>query len=1397
MARSWMCVLMLTLPALAFADSRDVPRPPVSGGSAAAGAAHSVLSLPDGRVLAWGKGSQGQLGNGDHRSRSAPTPVAGLSDITMVAAGSAHTLARSSAGLVYAWGANGSGQLGDGSIATRRHPVPVLLLKNVVSIAGGRAHSLALTADGRVFSWGANEQGQLGLGSTIEVTIPTEITALAGIVAIAAGHSHSLAINRAGELFAWGGNAQGQLGDGSRTHRVTPLRINLDGVVAIAAGRSHTLALLRTGEVYSWGRGTFGQLGTGSARFETKPRAIAGLTAIAIEAGANFSAAVRTDRVLVTWGANRSGQLGDGTTINQPRPVEVRGLVGISTLALGDAHAIAVTSDGSVKTWGNRTTTPLTTIPGIENWGPPLGTVETPTIAPPGGLYHSAQTVTLKTNGTFIDVRYTRDGTEPTPQSPLYVEPFVVSTATTVRARAFSAFGAVSATATAVFSFQYGELATPVMSPAGGTFAQAPVVTITSLPGASIRYTLDATDPNDGSTIYTGPIQIPQTGAHLKARAWHLDWSASAIVSESYVTDMTPPTIVAHAAPPLVDGWMTTPVTVTFTCDDDSGHVACPLPVVVDTDGRDQLIRGTATDTAGNQTSTSIVVSIDLQPPAIEVIDSPDHTTVAEPDITLNTRIIDAGAGVAQVMCNGRAVAVSADTAACVVALRPGVNSITLRATDVVGHIGAVGLTVTRVGVASAIQLSPVQRTMLVNEVANFSLRDNFGSSVTGAVWSTSDNSVITLSGDDPPQVTATATGTALLTARKDGLSSEAEVVVMAGLEIAPGTTRWTIKTTPEFKMTAPIFTTRVDAATPDLFAVETRTWGEATLHALTSEGDVLWRQESPGIPLMGDAFGGLIAGVLYDVKAGSDYRAYVRLGNAGGVSPWRYESRGLLQTPAQAPNGTIYATEYVDTGLRNTDGSQLWDKYVITVDGRTGVRVNSILLERTRDAFISQNNGTSGCHSKHVEKPADTLGPVVDAEGRAYMLVRRFRSEKTDICNEPTTFRAARMIDVGVDLLVVEAGKPVVTRPIYSQQCASPAGGLVVCDVPVAIDQLVPDGIGGVLAKWQRATQVTPPHAVSLQMAISRVASDGSVAEHPVATHTWIHSVGQAGTAYLLSPGGYRAMDVTSWIPIWTSSLGFYTPIAAHPDGGLAVHDEFNGLYQTVTSTGQLDSSSAMPLRLKLPHQKFGSWIGVAAEGLRAVAGQFPDATRWYFGAGNAQRNLRLSTPGIGIFAKSHAVKEPITYQHVSIRIAPTFQDFWKQLKPADFVNRDEFGNYFMTIGAGTAEGDSNLFCLGALTKGINRENDVAVRPVNLEQLPVGALEEVRLINDLYVFFGNYKNDLPYACVPEMHPGKYNSNSFASGLLRKARAPLPLFPTRSRIAPGWATPVPPEKFDP
>ncbi len=118
-----------------------------------------------------------------------------------------------------------------------------------------------------------------------------------------------------------------------------------------------------------------------------------------------------------------------------------------------------------------------------------------------------------------------------------------------------------------------------------------------------------------------------------------------------------------------------------------------------------------------------------------------------------------------------------------------------------------------------------------------------------------------------------------------------------------------------------------------------------------------MWQQHSPGIPLMGDSFGGVIAGVLYDVNQGDDLQAYVRLGNAGGVPPWRYQSAGSLLKPAQAPDGTLYAIEFMHGGV-DAAGEDIWDKHAIVIDGATGRLISRWPLAREVLAFESARNG-------------------------------------------------------------------------------------------------------------------------------------------------------------------------------------------------------------------------------------------------------------------------------------------------------------------------------------------------------------------------------------------------------------------------------------------------------
>jgi len=75
----------------------------------------------------------------------------------------------------------------------------------------------------------------------------------------------------------------------------------------------------------------------------------------------------------------------------------------------------------------------------------------------------------------------------------------------------------------------------PTFSPLGG-ICYAPVsVTIScKTPGATIRYTLDGSDPDESSTVYSTPIPVSETTT-IKAKAWKAGMDESSISGANYI----------------------------------------------------------------------------------------------------------------------------------------------------------------------------------------------------------------------------------------------------------------------------------------------------------------------------------------------------------------------------------------------------------------------------------------------------------------------------------------------------------------------------------------------------------------------------------------------------------------------------------------------------------------------------------------------------------------------------------------------------------------------------------------------------------------------------------------------------------------------------------------------
>jgi alpha-tubulin suppressor-like RCC1 family protein len=279
--------------------------------------------------------------------------------------GGEHSLALTSEGTVWAWGRNDSGQLGNGTTTNSSVPVQVSNLTDVIAIAAGESHSLALTADGEVWAWGNNKSGELGNGTTTNSSVPVQVSNLTDVIAIAAGSQFSFAITSDGTAWAWGNDFVGQLGDGAGGFGVistVPVQVQvISDVIAIAGGGEHALAIQGDGTIWAWGSNSNGQLGNGSfGGISTVPVQVStstGLvTAKAIAAGEAHSLAIASDGQIWSWGLNSAGQLGNGTTTDSNVPVTVSSSTGLTeakSVSAGEGHSLALANDGQVWAWGN------------------------------------------------------------------------------------------------------------------------------------------------------------------------------------------------------------------------------------------------------------------------------------------------------------------------------------------------------------------------------------------------------------------------------------------------------------------------------------------------------------------------------------------------------------------------------------------------------------------------------------------------------------------------------------------------------------------------------------------------------------------------------------------------------------------------------------------------------------------------------------------------------------------------------------------------------------------------------------------------------------------------------------------------------------------------------------
>jgi alpha-tubulin suppressor-like RCC1 family protein len=278
-----------------------------------------------------------------------------------------HSLVVARNNTVFGWGVDGS--------VKPVGPPTAPGVTNVKQVAAGSGFSALLTFDGRLFTLGNNAHFQPGL-SHHRFAAPTQVNLtalhLAGddsrIKMVACGNLHVAALTRSGRVCTFGENQDGELGLGAASEQhyadpqcIPPQHFNDEPIAFVVAGRAKTMAVSARGNVYAWGRDGEGTLGVDDA-FTGRPQQIdrqhfddENVSFVAL--GENHSVALTTTGSVFTWGCyahfgRLHFQLGRGELDmhgrNRPRKVHAPWLMGAAFAACGDDHTLVVTADGEL-----------------------------------------------------------------------------------------------------------------------------------------------------------------------------------------------------------------------------------------------------------------------------------------------------------------------------------------------------------------------------------------------------------------------------------------------------------------------------------------------------------------------------------------------------------------------------------------------------------------------------------------------------------------------------------------------------------------------------------------------------------------------------------------------------------------------------------------------------------------------------------------------------------------------------------------------------------------------------------------------------------------------------------------------------------------------------------------
>jgi N-acetylneuraminic acid mutarotase len=237
---------------------------------------------------------------------------------------------------------------------------------------------------------------------------------------------------------------------------------------------------------------------------------------------------------------NNCGQLAGTMVCGQPGVYGTLGTAAIGNVPGARAASVSwIDGNGNLWLFGGEGADTTGTFGYLNDlWELQLPAAVTPAFGVAPATYASAQSVTISDATAGATIYYTTNGTTPNTSSTKYTGAITVSSSETLEAIAAATDYSTSAVATAAYTINLPQTATPTFSPAAGTYISALSVAISSATtGATIYYTTNGTTPTASSTVYSGPITVSSTET-LEAIATASGYSTSPVATAVYTINI-------------------------------------------------------------------------------------------------------------------------------------------------------------------------------------------------------------------------------------------------------------------------------------------------------------------------------------------------------------------------------------------------------------------------------------------------------------------------------------------------------------------------------------------------------------------------------------------------------------------------------------------------------------------------------------------------------------------------------------------------------------------------------------------------------------------------------------------------------------------------------------------